>query len=153
MHPLAVHGFGGKLFFGPGKNDRNIDDHVFVTYEFPGKNYANDKNDIVVMTYSSSWADAFDELTSNGVHVRTYSPDSSLYIHAKVMLIDYGYPNHNAFLGSENFSTDSLTQNRELGQTTQNTTALLGLNNALASDARGGTLWTKTSASTHRKSH
>src|SRR5436309_1589973 len=59
VHPLAVHGFGGKLFFGPGKNDRNIDDHVFVTYEFPGKNHphgphhGSDKNDQVVMTYSS----------------------------------------------------------------------------------------------------
>jgi cardiolipin synthase A/B len=42
----------------------------------------------VVMTYSSSWPDAFDELTSNGVHVRTYSPDSSLYIHAKVVVAD-----------------------------------------------------------------
>jgi predicted dehydrogenase len=67
VRPLAVHGFGGKLFFGPGKNDRNIDDHVFVTYEFPGPNHphgpnhGNDKNDIVVMTYSSVSTNSFEQ--------------------------------------------------------------------------------------------
>jgi predicted dehydrogenase len=67
VHPVAVHGFGGKLFFGPGKNDRNIDDHVFVTYEFPGKNHphgpnhGSDKNDVVVMTYSSVSTNSFEQ--------------------------------------------------------------------------------------------
>jgi predicted dehydrogenase len=59
VKPLAVSGVGGKYYFGPGKNDRQIDDHVFVTYEFPGKNHprgpnhGNDPNDVVVVTYSS----------------------------------------------------------------------------------------------------
>jgi predicted dehydrogenase len=67
VHPLAVQGFGGKLFFGPGKNDRNIDDHVFVTYEFPGPNHprgpnkGSDKNDVVVMTYSSISTNGFEQ--------------------------------------------------------------------------------------------
>jgi predicted dehydrogenase len=67
VHPLAIQGFGGKLFFGPGKNDRNIDDHVFVTYEFPGKNHplgpnhGSDKNDVVVMTYSSVSTNSFEQ--------------------------------------------------------------------------------------------
>lgn len=67
VKPLAVQGYGGKLFFGPGKNDRNIDDHVFVTYEFPGKNHpngpnrGNDKNDIVVVTYSSVSTNSFEQ--------------------------------------------------------------------------------------------
>jgi predicted dehydrogenase len=67
VHPLAVQGFGGKLFFGPGRNDRNIDDHVFVTYEFPGKNHpkgankGSDKNDVVVMTYSSVSTNGFEQ--------------------------------------------------------------------------------------------
>jgi predicted dehydrogenase len=78
VHPLAVQGFGGKLFFGPGKNDRNIDDHVFVTYEFPGKKYfkrddkgniqhdgrgrplIDDRHDVVVMTYSSISTNGFE---------------------------------------------------------------------------------------------
>ncbi|MHB8772727.1 MAG: phospholipase D-like domain-containing protein [Syntrophales bacterium] len=38
-----------------------------------------------------------------------------LYIHAKMILIDYGTANARAFLGSENFSSTSLDKNRELG--------------------------------------
>jgi predicted dehydrogenase len=66
VKPLAVQGYGGKLFFGPGRNDRNIDDHVFMTYEFPGKNHpqgpnkGNDPNDIVVVTYSSISTNGFE---------------------------------------------------------------------------------------------
>ena len=71
----------------------------------------------VVMTYSSSWPDAFDDLTSAGVHVRTYSPDASLYIHAKVVVADEA----KLFLGSQNFSASSLDYNRELGIITTDT--------------------------------
>ena len=61
VHPLAVHGYGGRNFYGvkgvgsldKQKDDREIDDHVYVTFEFPGPNYAEDKNDIVIVTYSS----------------------------------------------------------------------------------------------------
>lgn len=59
VRPLAVSGIGGKFFYGPGRNDRESNDGVFVTYEFPGKNHpkagkgGKDENDIVVVTYSS----------------------------------------------------------------------------------------------------
>jgi predicted dehydrogenase len=68
VHPLAVQGYGGKIFYGKD-DDREIDDHVFVTYEFPGPNYfygdkkgrvVNDKNDVVVVTYSSISTNAFE---------------------------------------------------------------------------------------------
>jgi predicted dehydrogenase len=58
-HPLAVTAVGGKYFY---KDDREIEDHVYCTYEFPGKTYdparpAHDnemvENDIVVVSYSS----------------------------------------------------------------------------------------------------
>jgi predicted dehydrogenase len=63
--PLAVSGVGGKLFF---RDDRDVDDHVFVTFEFPGKNYwqkpgrydSGDTNDRVIVTYSSVNSNAFD---------------------------------------------------------------------------------------------
>ncbi|MBY0233313.1 MAG: Gfo/Idh/MocA family oxidoreductase [Gemmataceae bacterium] len=64
--PLAVYGSGFKSFFGPGKNDRKIDDHVFCTYEFPGKNHpkgpnkGTDPNDVVVVTYSSISTNGFE---------------------------------------------------------------------------------------------
>jgi predicted dehydrogenase len=65
VHPLAVSGVGGKIFY---HDDREVDDHVFVTFEFPGKNYYADKehkavkdpNDIVVVTYSSINTNAFE---------------------------------------------------------------------------------------------
>lgn len=58
VKPLAVSGVGGKIFY---KDDRDADDHVFVTFEFPGRGYFSDesrtaikdKDDRVVVTYSS----------------------------------------------------------------------------------------------------
>jgi predicted dehydrogenase len=66
VHPLAVQGVGGKFFYGPGKNDRESDDGVFVTYEFPGPKHpgagkgGTDLNDIVVVTYSSFNTNSFE---------------------------------------------------------------------------------------------
>jgi predicted dehydrogenase len=67
VHPLSVQGVGGKFFYGPGRNDRESDDGVWVTYEFPGKNHpkgankGNDPNDIVVVTYSSFNTNSFEK--------------------------------------------------------------------------------------------
>jgi predicted dehydrogenase len=67
VHPLAVYGCGGKFFYGPGRNDRESDDGVFVTYEFPGKNHpkgllkGKDESDIVVVTYTSFNTNSFEE--------------------------------------------------------------------------------------------
>lgn len=65
----------------------------------------------VVMTESSDWDNAFDQLTAAGVSIHLF-PDSSsaLYIHAKMILTP-----QRAFVGSENFSWTSLNRNRELG--------------------------------------
>ena len=69
----------------------------------------------VVMTYQSSWRSNLDKLAEAGVHVRTYSPDAGLYIHAKVIDVDPGYPDQQLEIGSQNFSWASLQYNRELG--------------------------------------
>jgi predicted dehydrogenase len=67
VKPLAVYGCGGKFFYGPGRNDRQSDDAVFVTYEFPGRNHPNgkhggkDPSDIVVVTYSSFNTNSFED--------------------------------------------------------------------------------------------
>lgn len=66
VHPLSVQGVGGKFFYGPGKNDRESDDSIFVTFEFPGRNHPQgagkgaDKNDIVVVTYTSVNTNGFE---------------------------------------------------------------------------------------------
>ncbi len=69
VHPLAVTGVGGRYFY---RDERQADDHVFVTFEFPGKNYfvkndkgestdkIDDKNDKVIVTYSSISTNKFE---------------------------------------------------------------------------------------------
>ncbi|WP_439626932.1 Gfo/Idh/MocA family protein [Gemmata sp.] len=67
VHPLAVSGIGGKFFYGPGRNDRESDDGVFVTYEFPGPTHpkgakkGTNENDIVIVTYSSFNTNSFED--------------------------------------------------------------------------------------------
>src|SRR6201999_1661912 len=53
-HPLAVTGIGGTFFYTDG---REVDDHVFVTFEFPG----HAKDDHVVVTYSSINTNSFEK--------------------------------------------------------------------------------------------
>jgi len=65
VKPISVSGTGVRSFYdAPGKgnkNPRECEDGVFTTYEFPGKNYANDKNDVVVVTYSSLSTNGFED--------------------------------------------------------------------------------------------
>jgi predicted dehydrogenase len=71
VHPIAVTGVGTHSLYGfePGDgkpNPREIDDHIFATYEFPGRNHPNgpnkgtDPNDVVVVTYSSISTNEFE---------------------------------------------------------------------------------------------
>ena len=61
-HPLAVQGYGGRNFYGvegvgsldKQEDNREIDDHVYLIFEFPGPNYVAGKNeDVCIVTYSS----------------------------------------------------------------------------------------------------
>lgn len=65
----------------------------------------------VVMTDSKEWQKNFSVLSAAGVKIKTFSPKAKLYIHAKMILAD----DATAFVGSENFSYNSLFKNRELG--------------------------------------
>ena len=61
VKPIACMGYGGKNFYGvkgigsPDQqaDDRDIDDNVYMTFEFPGPHYEQDKNDVCLVTYSS----------------------------------------------------------------------------------------------------
>ncbi len=68
VKPLAVTAVGGKHFY---QDDREIEDHVYCTYEFPGRNYVRGRadrkpdgtceyNDKVVVTYSSISTNMFE---------------------------------------------------------------------------------------------
>ncbi len=96
----------------------------------------------VVMTNTGNdYASEFNQLAAAGVQVSTYAADASLYVHAKVILADYGTASAQVFLGSENFSSASLTKNRELGLTLTNPAIMQSIDTALTSDFNGGTLW------------
>jgi predicted dehydrogenase len=66
VRPLAVSGVGGRYLY---RDDREIDDHVFCTFEFPGSNYwaneqhtqVRDREDVVVVTYSSINTNSFEK--------------------------------------------------------------------------------------------
>ncbi|MGA7833715.1 MAG: phospholipase D-like domain-containing protein, partial [Acidimicrobiales bacterium] len=94
----------------------------------------------VIMTEDPSWTNALHRLASAGVHVRSLN-DSQTYIHAKVICADCTDSSGTAFIGSENFSTSSLSYNRELGIITTTLAAVRAVRNAVNTDfAVGSTL-------------
>ncbi len=95
----------------------------------------------VVMTASKSWDSNFTILANAGVKIATYASSASLYIHAKVILADYGTSAGRVFIGSENFSDASLTKNRELGLITSDPTVMASINSTLTKDFDGGTAY------------
>ena len=97
----------------------------------------------VVMTNDDNeYSSEFNALSKDGVKISTYPDnDTALYIHAKAIVADYGTSTAVAFVGSENFSSASLTENRELGLTTTNASILQQLETTMSSDYSGGTPW------------
>jgi cardiolipin synthase len=95
----------------------------------------------VVMTDSSSWSSAFTTLERAGVKVRTYAPSAPLYIHAKVIVADAGTGAARVFVGSQNFSIESLVYNRELGLITSNPTIVTEVAGVVRDDFAAATPW------------
>jgi cardiolipin synthase A/B len=80
-------------------------------------------------------------LKQAGANIAVYisTNKTAYYIHAKSVLADYGTPQAKLFLGSENFSTDSLGKNRELGLIFSDSACMTGVYNALMKDFKNGT--------------
>ncbi len=91
----------------------------------------------VVMTKSSDWTTALEALSNNGVRVHVLS-SSQVYIHAKVICADCTSNGGTVFIGSENFSTSSLSYNRELGLITSSLVAVRAALSALSADYASG---------------
>ena len=96
----------------------------------------------ICMTNSSSWSAAFRELTSAGAHIRVYAPSASPYIHAKLLVSDAGTGSQVAFVRSQNFSTESLRYNRELGIVLRGTAAVTQLAAMIGEDFNNASNWT-----------
>lgn len=92
----------------------------------------------LVMEASRSYDANFSELEAVGAKVVTYHGNTGIYIHAKVILADYGTSTATVFLGSENISNASLTENRELGLITSDEATMTALYGTLTSDFAGG---------------
>jgi cardiolipin synthase A/B len=73
------------------------------------------------------------------IAVYTSAQADAYYIHAKAVLADYNTPQAKLFLGSENFTSDSLGKNRELGLIFSDQASMTGVYAAITKDFKGGT--------------
>jgi phosphatidylserine/phosphatidylglycerophosphate/cardiolipin synthase-like enzyme len=88
----------------------------------------------------STYSTEFKALEAAGCGVRTY-PDTTtgLYVHAKAVVADYGLSTQSVYMGSINYSTASLTENRELGMYITDAPSIATLYTSLTSDYAGAT--------------
>jgi phosphatidylserine/phosphatidylglycerophosphate/cardiolipin synthase-like enzyme len=66
--------------------------------------------------------------------VTGYSSSTGFYVHAKAIVADYGTSAAKVFLGSENFSDNSLNHNRELGLIINDPAVLSGVESTFTAD-------------------
>ncbi len=92
----------------------------------------------VVMNASATYTSEWKRIVAVGGDISTYASTAPLYIHAKAILADYGYPAGSVFVGSENFSVYSLTKNRELGLIIDDAPIMRSLAAIMTSDFLGG---------------
>jgi HKD family nuclease len=92
----------------------------------------------IAMTDTGSYHANYTALEAAGCGVHTYVDNATtLYIHAKALLADYGLPTQSVYMGSINFSTASMTENRELGLYIADPTSVQSLATTMASDYAG----------------
>ena len=78
-------------------------------------------------------------LKSAGAHIAVYNSSTGYYIHAKTVLADYGTTAAKLFVGSQNFTSESLGENRELGLIFSDRDCMTGVNTAITADFKEGT--------------
>jgi cardiolipin synthase len=87
----------------------------------------------------SKYTQTLNTLKAAGAKIAVYTSSTGYYIHAKTVLADYNTAQAKLFVGSENFSTDSLTKNRELGLIFSDPACMTGVYTAITKDFSGGT--------------
>jgi Putative Ig domain/PLD-like domain len=91
----------------------------------------------VVLENPSDYSSEVTEVENAGGKVTGYSSSTGFYIHAKTIIADYGTSGAKAFAGSENFSSNSLNDNRELGIITADSGVVSGLESTFTGDFTG----------------
>jgi cardiolipin synthase A/B len=87
---------------------------------------------------SGEYDSAYAKLAKAGIKISYYSSEDGFYIHGKVIEADYGTSRAAMFIGSENFSSTSLNQNRELGLIISTRSILASIAHSFASDFKNG---------------
>ena len=83
----------------------------------------------------SSYSTEFKALEAAGCGVKTFADTSTgLYIHAKAVVADFGLSTQSVYMGSINYSSASMTKNRELGIYIADPNIIQILNNTLTTD-------------------
>jgi len=88
---------------------------------------------------SGEYDSAYAKLARAGIHISYYSSSTGFYIHGKVIEADYGTSHAKVFIGSENFSSTSLNDNRELGLIISSHAVLTAIASTFAADFKNGT--------------
>lgn len=88
---------------------------------------------------SGEYDSEYTQLHNAGVQISYYSNPSGFYIHGKAVMADYGTPAAKIYIGSENFSSTSLTENRELGLIVSKPAIESSVNTSFTKDYNGGT--------------
>jgi hypothetical protein len=88
----------------------------------------------VLENESNTYASEISEVTAAGGKVTTYTSSTGFYIHAKAIVADYGTSTAKVFVGSENFSSNSLGSNRELGLIVSDAGVLSGVESTFTAD-------------------
>lgn len=94
---------------------------------------------LVQENLNGAYSSVLNSLKAAGAVIAIYSSKTGYYIHAKTVLADYGTPQASLFVGSENFSTDSLNKNRELGLVFNDPGCITGVYTAITADFNKGT--------------
>jgi len=89
---------------------------------------------VVVENLNSAYTTELNQVTAAGGRTTTYTSSTGFYIHAKTIVADSGTSTAKVFLGSENFSDNSLNHNRELGLIVSDSGVLSGVEQAFTSD-------------------
>ena len=93
----------------------------------------------VVVQDPSDYSSEIQELDNAGAQVVGYSSSDALYIHAKAIVVDYGQSDAQVEVGSMNWTSNSLEDNRELGIILSDTGVENVVENQFNADFAGGT--------------
>jgi hypothetical protein len=91
----------------------------------------------MVLEDPSDYSSEVSDIEAAGAQVTGYSSTTGFYVHAKTIIADYGTSAQKAFAGSENLTSNSLNDNRELGLIVSDAGVVDGLETTFDGDFSG----------------